>query len=484
MSQILKLTAWELLTAYRNKELSPVEVTETYLNQMHATQHHNAYVLPTPERARQQAKDSQERWMKGNSLALDGLPLAIKDVFCTLGVRTTAGSKMLGNFIPPYESTVTHNVAQAGTVTLGKVNLDEFCMGSATTPSFTGATRNPWNTDHSCGGSSGGSAAALANGSALLALGTDTGGSVRQPAAFCGVVGVKPTYGRCSRWGVVAYASSLDTPGPMARNVRDAAMLFQVMAGYDAKDATSINQPVPDCMANIEGSLRGKKVGIPAQWYEQAKIDPEVKEVWDKAMRAMESAGCSLVPVNLPSMDYALPCYYVLACAEAASNLQRYDGVKYGFRAPNVTTLEDMYTQTRGQGFGDEVKRRIMIGCFVLSHGYYDAYYTKAQKVRQLIQSEFQRVFCDVDVMLTPTTPTPAFTIDRPSQDPVAMYWNDILTVPVNIGQVCAISVPAGMTAHGLPIGLQIIAPALHEPRLFQFGNFIEQNMPKCPLPF
>jgi aspartyl-tRNA(Asn)/glutamyl-tRNA(Gln) amidotransferase subunit A len=356
-------------------------------------------------------------------------------------------------------------------------------MGSATTPVHTGATKNPWDTACTAGGSSGGSAAAVANGSALLALGTDTGGSVRQPAAFCGVVGVKPSYGRCSRWGVVAYASSLDTPGPLARTVEDAALLLNVMAGHDPKDATSLNIEVPDFTGAIGQSISGKKVGIPKEWNEKAQLDPVMMLLWEKGKKMLQEAGCEIVYVSLPYSHYALPCYYILACAEAASNLQRYDGVKYGFRAENIENLEDMYFQTRGQGFGPEVKRRILIGTYVLSHGYYEAYYGKAQKVRQMIQHDFRQAFQQVDVILTPTTPTPAFSLTSSEKDPVAMYWNDVLTVPVNIGNVSAISVPAGISDQGLPLGLQLIAPTLSEERLFQFGHVIERctDMPNLP---
>jgi aspartyl-tRNA(Asn)/glutamyl-tRNA(Gln) amidotransferase subunit A len=451
---------------------------------MEKTKGHNAYITATPERALADAARSDAQWARGTPGLLEGIPIAVKDAYCTKGIVTTNASKMLHNFTPPYESYVTEKVAAAGTVLLGKSNLDEFCMGSATTPVHTGPTLNPWNTACTAGGSSGGSAAAVANGSALIALGTDTGGSVRQPAAFCGVVGVKPSYGRCSRWGVIAYASSLDTPGPLARSVHDAALLLNVMAGHDPRDATSINAKTPDFTSTIGQSIAGKKVGIPKEWYENAQLDPVMMQLWKKGQEVLKDAGCEIVYVSLPYSNYALSCYYILACAEAASNLQRYDGVKYGFRAENISNLEDMYFQTRGQGFGPEVKRRILIGTYVLSHGYYEAYYGKAQKVRGMIQHDFRQVFDQVDVILTPTTPTPAFSLSAPTEDPVAMYWNDVLTVPINIGNVTALSVPAGMSDQGLPLGLQVIAPTLCEERLFQFGHVIQNSAHMPDLPF
>jgi aspartyl-tRNA(Asn)/glutamyl-tRNA(Gln) amidotransferase subunit A len=484
MSPLLKLSLDQALIGLQSKAFSATELTQSYLDQIQRTRGHNAYITVTTERALQDAKRSDERWANGTAGPLEGIPIAVKDAYCTKNILTTAASKMLHNFIPPYESHVTQNLAQAGAVLLGKTNLDEFCMGSTTTPVHTGPTQNPWDVTCTAGGSSGGSAAAIANGSALLALGTDTGGSVRQPAAFCGVVGVKPSYGRCSRWGVVAFASSLDTPGPFARSVKDSALLLNVMAGYDEKDATSLNHPVPDFTRLIGQSLVGKKIGVPKEWYENAQMDPEIMDLWKKGQELFEKNGCEIVHVSLPYSSYALPCYYILACAEAASNLQRYDGVKYGFRAKNIENLEDMYFQTRGQGFGPEVKRRILLGTYVLSHGYYDAYYNKAQKVRNMIQHDFRQVFQQVDVVLTPTTPTPAFALNASVSDPVAMYWNDVLTVPVNVGNVCAISVPAGLSNTGLPLGLQLIAPSLAEDRLFQFGHIIESNTSMPDLPF
>lgn len=484
MSPLLKLSLDQVLVGLQNKTFSARELTQSYLDQIEKTKKHNAYITVTAERALRDADLSDQKWANGTAGPLEGIPIAVKDAYCTQGILTTAASKILYNFIPPYESSVTQKVFAAGAVLLGKTNLDEFCMGSTTTPVHTGATHNPWDPSCTAGGSSGGSAAAIANGSALLALGTDTGGSVRQPAAFCGVVGVKPSYGRCSRWGVVAYASSLDTPGPFARSIKDSALLLNVMAGYDKKDATSLNVPTPDFTAMIGQSLTGKKIGIPKEWYDNGQIDPEMMALWKKGQQMFQENGCEIVHVSLPYSDYALPCYYILACAEAASNLQRYDGVKYGFRAENIENLEDMYFQTRGQGFGPEVKRRILLGTYVLSHGYYEAYYNKAQKVRQMIQHDFRQVFQQVDVVLTPTTPTPAFSLAGSVSDPVAMYWNDVLTVPVNVGNVCAISVPAGVSNKGLPLGLQVIAPSLTEERLFQFGHIIESSTAMPDLPF
>lgn len=503
---LLQLTAGEALTALRKREISATDLTKAYMQRMDQTRHLNIYITPTPEQALADAAASDARWQAGEALALDGLPMAIKDAYCTKGVRTTAASRMLGNFVPPYESHVTSKMIQAGAVRLGKVNLDEFCMGSATTPVYTGKTLNPWDTARSAGGSSGGSAAAVASGSALLALGTDTGGSVRQPAAFCGIVGVQPTYGRCSRWGVVAFASSLDCPGPLARTVHDAALLLQEMAGYDGRDATCARVPVPKYTQALGCSVRGLRVGIPHQWYTQARMDEVVKQAWERAQDVYRQEGCELVPIELPHSPYALACYYIVACAEAASNLQRYDGVKYGYRASlgqenadvggalngnqggpcqnSQSILEKMYALTRGQGFGPEVKRRILTGTYVLSHGYHDAFYGQAQRVRQLIKQDFDRVFQQVDVLLTPTAPTPAFSWDNMPCDPVAMYWNDIMTVPVNMGRACALSVPAGTCPQGMPLGMQIIAPAWHEERLFQWGHVLEKAMimPALPL--
>jgi aspartyl-tRNA(Asn)/glutamyl-tRNA(Gln) amidotransferase subunit A len=484
MTQLIQLSLAQALMGLKSKTFSARELTQSYLDQIEHTKAHNAYITVTPERALADAARSDEKWANGSAGALEGIPIGVKDAYCTKDILTTAASKMLHNFVPPYESTVTEKVFSAGAVLLGKTNLDEFCMGSTTTPVHTGPTHNPWDTSCTAGGSSGGSAAAVANGSALISLGTDTGGSVRQPAAFCGVVGVKPSYGRCSRWGVVAYASSLDTPGPLARTVEDSALLLNVMSGHDAKDATSLNELVPDFTAMIGQSIAGKKVGIPKEWYDNAQLDPVMMDLWKKGQALFQEAGCDIVYVSLPYSDYALPCYYILACAEAASNLQRYDGVKYGFRAENIDSLEDMYFQTRGQGFGPEVKRRILIGTYVLSHGYYEAYYGKAQKVRHMIQHDFRQVFQQVDVVLTPTTPTPAFSLAASAEDPVAMYWNDVLTVPVNVGNVTAISVPAGISDQGLPLGLQLIAPTLAEDRLFQFGHVIEQCTTMPSLPF
>jgi aspartyl-tRNA(Asn)/glutamyl-tRNA(Gln) amidotransferase subunit A len=481
---LLKLTLVEALDGLGKREFSVPELVEACLDQQEKTSSMNIYITKTQERARQEAKNSQKRWDDGSPRLLEGIPLAIKDVYCTKGIRTTAASKMLSSFVPPYESTVTQNMADAGAVCMGKTNLDEFCMGSATIPTLTGPTGNPWRPSCSAGGSSGGSAAAIAGGTALAALGTDTGGSVRQPASFCGVVGVKPTYGRCSRWGVVAFASSLDCPGPFGRTVQDAALVLQAMAGHDPKDSTSLDAPVPNYRQAVGTSVQGMRVGIPRDWYEKAHLDSQIMDLWQKGQDIFSQAGCTMVPIDLPHSVHALPCYYILACAEAASNLMRYDGVKYGHRADCAETLEELYMVTRGEGFGPEVKRRILTGTYVLSHGYYAAYYDKAQHVRAAIQKEFVDVFQKVDVILTPTAPSPAFSLDNLPTDPVQMYWNDVLTVPVNIADTCALSVPAGLSDNGLPLGLQIIAPHLHESRLFQFGSVLEASVRLPALPF
>lgn len=479
---LLRLGIDDVLTGLRQRNFSAVQLVTAYLEQIENTKGLNAYITVTAERALKDAQESDDRFAKGCPRPLEGVPIGIKDSYCTKGIRSTVGSKMLESFIPRYESTVTQKVWEAGAVLLGKNNLDEFCMGSATTPVNFGPAYNPWNIKCTTGGSSGGGAAAVASGSALCALGTDTGGSIRQPAAFCGIVGVRPTYGRCSRWGIAAFASSLDQAGPMTRSVKDAALLLEIMSGYDPKDSTSSNKPVPSFKDAIGRSIKGKKVGIPKDWFD-SKMDPEILSALSQGQQFFQDAGCSIVQVSLPYAAYSLPCYYILSSAEAASNMQRYDGVKYGFRA-SADTLLEMYEKTRGQGFGPEVKRRILIGTYVLSEGYYDAYYRKAQKVRQLIEQDFNQIFQEVDILLTPTTPTTAFQLNTMPTDPVSMYWNDVLTVPINIGNVSAISVPAGLSSDRLPIGLQIIAPAFQEDRLFQFGSVIESCAKMPLLPF
>jgi aspartyl-tRNA(Asn)/glutamyl-tRNA(Gln) amidotransferase subunit A len=475
MNELLSFGIFSLREGFRKKSFSAEQVIRAYLEQIDKTKDLNSYILVTAERALKSARESDSKIASGQERPLEGIPISVKDVFCTKDVKTTAASKMLHNFVPPYESTVTDKMWQSGAVMLGKNNLDEFCMGSTTTSVFSGPVRNPWNTQCTAGGSSGGGAAAVASKSALCAVGTDTGGSVRQPAAFCGVVGIRPTYGRCSRWGIAAFSSSFDQASVMARSIEDAAVLLEIISGHDAKDSTSSVLPVPPFHKSIGRSVKGLKVGIPKEWYQQGK-DEAMMELWDKGKELFIQAGCEVDFVSLPYTTYALPCYYILTCAEAASNLQRYDGVKYGLRA-SADTLEEMYDLTRGQGFGPEVKRRILIGTYVLSEGYYDAYYGKAQKVRLLIEQDFKNAFQKVDVLLAPTTPTPAFPLNDIPDDPVTVYFNDILTVPINVGGVTGISVPAGLSKAGLPLGLQLIAPPFHEETLFQFGSVIERNV-------
>ena len=438
----------------------------------------NAFVTETPERALEMAAESDARIAKGEARALEGLPLAIKDLFCTKGVKTTAGSRILSNFVPPYESTVTQNLWDAGAVMLGKTNMDEFAMGSSNETSWFKPVINPWRATNSNlslvpGGSSGGSAAAVSGDLCLAATGTDTGGSIRQPAAVSGIVGLKPTYGRCSRWGIVAFASSLDQAGPMTRTVRDAAILLKAMASVDPMDSTSVDMPVPDYEATLEQGVKGLRVGIPKEY----RIDgapPEIDAMWAKGAEWLKAQGAEIVEVSLPHTKYALPTYYIVAPAEASSNLARYDGVRYGHRAEGVKDIVDLYEKSRAEGFGAEVQRRILIGTYVLSSGYYDAYYARAQKLRTLIARDFTEAFKRCDVLLTPATPGPAFAVGEKTADPVSMYLNDVFTVTVNLAGLPALAVPAGLTANGLPLGLQIIGKAFDEATVLRVGRSIE----------
>jgi len=460
------------------KELSSVELTEAHVRAVAAARGLNAFITETPDQAMAAARESDGRRAKGEAGLLDGLPIAIKDLFCTRGVKTTAGSRILGNFVPPYESTVTANLWRAGAVMLGKTNLDEFAMGSSNMTSAFGGVENPWrrrgdNRPLVPGGSSGGSAAAVAARIALGATGTDTGGSIRQPAAFSGITGLKPTYGRCSRWGVIAFASSLDQPGPMGRSVRDCALLLGGMAGHDPKDSTSVPRPVPDYEAALSGDIRGLTVGIPKE-YRVDGMSAEIERLWDQGIDWLKAAGANVREVSLPHTTYALPTYYIIAPAEASSNLARYDGVRYGLREPGEGTLESLYETTRAAGFGDEVKRRILIGTYVLSAGYYDAYYNKARQVRSLIARDFARAFAEVDVLLTPTAPTAAFAMGENMDDPVAMYLNDVFTVPASLAGLPGLSLPAGLSGEGLPLGLQLIGRAFDEETVIRVGGVLE----------
>ncbi|MGE5268898.1 MAG: Asp-tRNA(Asn)/Glu-tRNA(Gln) amidotransferase subunit GatA [Thiohalocapsa sp.] len=472
------LSLAEAAAGLRARHFSARELTEAYIAAVEWARPLNAYITETPERALEMAAASDARLAKGEGRPLDGIPIAVKDLFCTNGVLTTAASHILDGFTPPYESTVTSKLWQAGAVMLGKTNLDEFAMGSATTTGHYGATRNPWqrpgdNRPLVAGGSSGGSAAAVAARAAVAATGTDTGGSIRQPASFCGIVGLKPTYGRCSRWGVVAYASSLDHPGPMTRSVRDAAILLAAMAGHDPKDSTSAPLPVPDFPAALTGDIRGLRVGIPSE-YRAEGMPSEIEALWHKGAEWLRMAGAELVEVSLPMTKYALPAYYIIAPAEASSNLARYDGVRFGLRVPG-DSLDEMYELTRAAGFGAEVKRRVLIGTYVLSAGYYDAYYLKAQRVRALIARDFAAAFERVDCLLTPTAPSAAFAIGDKADDPLAMYLNDVFTIPANLAGLPALSLPAGLSADGLPLGLQLIGRAFDEETVLRVGDVLEK---------
>lgn len=479
MSQdILSLNLTQALNALEKGELSSVELTKAYIQQVDRGDHLNAYITKTPDVALEQAVRSDSRRKKGEALPLDGIPIANKDLFCTKGIKTTAGSKILHNFVPTYESTVTDKLLKAGVTTLGKLNLDEFAMGSANTTSYYGPAVNPWRSENAPdqnlvpGGSSGGSAASVAGRLALGSTGTDTGGSIRQPASFCGIVGVKPTYGRCSRWGIAAFASSLDQAGVFGRCVEDCAHLLKVISGYDPKDSTSAPKETPDFPNLMPGNVKGLKVGIPKE-YRVDDMPQEIEDLWQKGIEWLQSGGAEIIDISLPHTHYALPAYYIIATAEASSNLARYDGVRYGLRVEGED-LKQSYMKTRAEGFGDEVQRRIMIGTYVLSSGYYDAYYRKAQKVRRLILQDFEKAYEKCDVLLTPTTPGSAFPIGDKEDDPVKMYLNDIFTVAVNLAGLPGISIPAGLDSNQLPLGLQLIGKKWDEELLFNVGKVIE----------
>jgi aspartyl-tRNA(Asn)/glutamyl-tRNA(Gln) amidotransferase subunit A len=462
------------------RDLSAVELTRTYLSAVEALNPRiNAYITVTAEQALAQARAAEAALAKGEAKPLTGIPLAIKDLFCTTGIRTTAASKILGEFVPPYESTVTANLLRDGAVFLGKANLDEFAMGSSNSTSAFGGVENPWSRKNDPdtalvpGGSSGGSAAAVAARLALGATATDTGGSIRQPAAFCGIAGMKPTYGRVSRFGTVAFASSLDQAGPVARTVEDCAILLGSMSGFDPKDSTSADMPVPDFAAACKRGVKGLRIGIPRE-YRLPGMPAEIEALWQQGIAWLKEAGATTVDISLPHTQYALPTYYIVAPAEASSNLARYDGVRFGLREDGAD-LKDLYERTRRAGFGEEVRRRIMIGTYVLSAGYYDAYYLKAQKVRTLIKRDFDEAWGKVDAILTPATPSAAFGRDEKQDDPVAMYLNDVFTVTANLAGIPGLSVPAGLDAQGLPLGLQVLGKSFDEETVFAVGRAIEQ---------
>ena len=481
MTDLTALTLTQARDALRTKQASAVELATAHIGAIERARVLNAFITETPGMALDAAKDADARIAKGNARPLEGIPLAIKDLFCTKGVLTTAASHILNGFKPVYESTVTANLWAAGATMLGKVNLDEFAMGSSNETSYYGPVINPWrrrrngaldNTALVPGGSSGGSAAAVAADLCLGATGTDTGGSIRQPAAFVGIVGIKPTYGRCSRWGIVAFASSHEQAGPMAKSVRDAAALLTVMAGHDPKDSTSLDVPVPEFEASIGQSIKGVRIGIPKE-YRLEGLDAEIDAFWQKGIDWLKAAGAEIREISLPHTKYALPAYYIVAPAEASSNLARYDGVRFGLREPGED-VTDMYEATRGAGFGAEVRRRILIGTYVLSAGYYDAYYTKALRVRRLIANDFTEAFKSVDAILTPATPSAAFAAGEKSDDPIAMYLNDVFTVTANLAGLPGISVPAGLSKESLPLGLQLIGRPLDEEMLFRLGAVME----------
>jgi aspartyl-tRNA(Asn)/glutamyl-tRNA(Gln) amidotransferase subunit A len=474
---LTELTIVQARDGLAAREFSSEELTRAHLNAIEAARDLNLFITETPDLALGRARAADDRRAKDAAAGpMDGIPIAVKDLFCTEGVLTTAGSHILDGFTPTYESTVTANLRDTGAVMVGKTNLDEFAMGSANVTSYYGPAKNPWNAGDSKnrvpGGSSGGSAAAVAAHLCSASIGTDTGGSIRQPASFCGIVGLKPTYGRCSRWGIVAFASSLDQAGPLTRSVGDAAIMLGIMAGHDAKDSTSAPVEKPDFEAALGGGVRGLKVGIPREYRIDGAPD-EIEALWQQGIEWLKDAGAEPVDVTLPHTKYALPTYYIVGPAEASSNLARYDGVRYGLRVPGET-LDEMYENTRGQGFGAEVRRRILIGTYVLSAGYYDAYYVKAQKVRTLIAHDFKTAFETVDVILTPTAPSAAFVIGEKMDDPIAMYLNDIFTVPASLAGLPGISVPAGLNPEGLPLGLHLIGRPFDEETVLRAAEVLE----------
>ncbi len=467
-------TVAELSAALAAKQVSSVELTQAFLGRISKYKALNAFITVDPDRTLAQAQAADARRQAGQAAPLTGVPLAQKDIFCADGWLTTCGSKMLANFTAPYDATVVARFNAAGLVCLGKTNMDEFAMGSSNETSYFGPVQNPWDSKAVPGGSSGGSAAAVAARLTPAATGTDTGGSIRQPAALCGITGIKPSYGRVSRYGMIAFASSLDQGGPMTRSAEDAALLLNVMAGFDERDSTSVNQPVPDFHATLGKDIKGLRIGLPREFFGEG-LSADVAKVVEAALAEYKKLGATLVDVDLANSRLAIPCYYVLAPAEASSNLARYDGVRYGYRAPDYTNLEDMYGKTRAQGFGAEVKRRIMIGTYALSAGYYDAYYLQAQKLRRMITDDFNRAFEQCDVIMGPTSPTTAFDAGTKSDDPVAMYLNDIYTISVNLAGLPGMSIPAGFGADQRPVGLQIIGKYFDEARLLNVAHQYQQ---------
>jgi aspartyl-tRNA(Asn)/glutamyl-tRNA(Gln) amidotransferase subunit A len=473
MSDITSQTLTELVKNIKEKKISSEETTKAFIERGKKSKVLNSYITEDFSNALEKAKNFDKN--PNFDLKLPGIPIAVKDLFCTNGVKTTAGSKILSNFIPPYESTVTQNIWNEGGILLGKLNCDEFAMGSSNETSFFGNVQSPIDKDLVPGGSSGGSASALAANLTPITIGTDTGGSIRQPASFTGTVGLKPTYGSCSRYGIVAFASSLDQAGPMSKNVKDCALLQEIISSYDEKDSTSIEFKRNEYTKDLTKKIKGKKIGIPKE-YRVDGMPKEIEDLWTKGIEYAKDCGAEIVEISLPYTNYALPTYYIVAPAEASSNLARYDGVKYGFRSKGENLI-DMYEKTRSEGFGSEVQRRIMIGTYVLSSGYYDAYYLKAQKVRKLIKNDFDDAYKKVDAILTPSTPSAAFKIGEKTNDPVSMYLNDIFTVPVNLAGLPAISIPSGVDARGYPLGLQIIGKAFDEQNILNIAYAMEEKI-------
>jgi len=473
MSDITSQTLSEIIKNIREKKFSSQEVTKAFIDRSEKSKLLNAFITDNFSAALEQSRKFDDK--PNFNLKLPGIPMAVKDLFCTNGVKTTAGSKILNNFVPTYESTVTQNIWNQGAILLGKLNCDEFAMGSSNETSFFGNVQNPIDNNLVPGGSSGGSSSALAANLTPITIGTDTGGSIRQPASFTGIVGLKPTYGSCSRYGIVAFASSLDQAGPMSKNVRDCSLLLEVISTYDRKDSTSIDFKRNNYSSELTSNIKGKKIGIPNE-YRIDDMPKEIEELWSKGIEYVKDCGAEIIDISLPHTNYALATYYIVAPAEASSNLARYDGVKYGFRSIGKNLI-DMYEKTRSEGFGDEVKRRIMIGTYVLSSGYYDAYYLKAQKVRKLIKNDFDEAYKKVDAILTPSTPSSAFKIGEKTNDPVSMYLNDIFTVPVNLAGLPAISIPGGLDVKGYPLGLQIIGKAFDEQNILNIAYAMEKKI-------
>ena len=468
-------TIKELNSGLRNKDFSSIELTQHFVERIKRLDtRFNSFISLCSEQALKAAKEADQLLAKGDAPALCGVPLAHKDLFCTRGVRTSCGSKMLDNFVPPYNATIVENCISAGAVMLGKTNMDEFAMGSSNESSFYGPALNPWGINCVPGGSSGGSAAAVAAQLTPAATASDTGGSIRQPASFCGVTGLKPTYGRVSRWGMDAYASSLDQAGPITKTAEDAAIMLNVLAGFDDKDSTSTNQLKPDYVATLNEPLKGLRIGIPKEYFSEG-LDPQVAALTQQAIKIYESLGAVISDVSLPHTKFAVPAYYVIAPAECSANLSRFDGVRYGYRCENPKDLEDLYKRSRAEGFGEEVKRRILVGAYALSAGYYDAYYRKAQQVRRLVKQDFDAVFKDVDIIACPTAPSPAFELGAKTKDPVSMYLEDIYTLPTNLAGLPAISIPCGQTLQNKPVGLQLIGHYFAEARLLNSAHQFQQ---------